>query len=429
MRPGGRCSAAIEILADILARPRPVAASLKDWARANRFAGSGDRAAIGNLVYDVLRRKASCAHRMTDDAPRALVIATLADHWRLAVADIAAAFDEKFGPGSLSTGERERLAEPAGEAPPHVAGDWPDWLIGDLQDTFGAAAVDQARALAERAPVDLRANTLKADRQKLLKAMAKYGAAEAPLSPLGVRLPVPRADGRNPNVEADPAHARGWFEVQDAGSQVAALMCDAKPGHQVADICAGAGGKTLALAAAMANKGQLFAHDADKHRLRPIFDRIGRAGARNVQVIAADEPQRLDALDGRMDRVLVDAPCSGSGAWRRRPDAKWRFNERLLAERIEDQSQVLKRAAGLVRPGGRLIYVTCSVLPRENGERIAAFLAHHPAFCLVPYGDIWRSAIGTEPPASADGNGDTLLLTPASHGTDGFFIAVLEKAH
>jgi 16S rRNA (cytosine967-C5)-methyltransferase len=234
-------------------------------------------------------------------------------------------------------------------------------------------------------------------------------------------------DGRSPNVEAEPAHARGWFEVQDAGSQVAALMTAAQPGQQVADICAGAGGKTLALAAQMANRGQIHAYDADRHRLRPIFERLKRAGARNVQVIPADEPQRLAALGQGMDVVLVDAPCSGSGSWRRRPDAKWRLTPEALERRLAEQTKALDQGAPLVKPGGRLVYVTCSVLPQENADQVAAFLARHGDFSLVPYANVWRAALASEPPPSADGSDETLLLTPARHDTDGFFIAVLVK--
>jgi 16S rRNA (cytosine967-C5)-methyltransferase len=191
----------------------------------------------------------------------------------------------------------------------------------------------------------LRVNTLKATRDKVLKALARARAEPGPWSPFAVRIAPPVRDGRAPNVEAEAAHARGWFEVQDAGSQVAALMTAAEPGHQVADICAGAGGKTLALAAQMANRGQIHAFDADRHRLRPIFDRLKRAGVRNVQVIPADEPQRLEALKGGMDVVLVDAPCSGSGSWRRRPDAKWRLSREALERRIAEQTQGARHAA------------------------------------------------------------------------------------
>jgi 16S rRNA (cytosine967-C5)-methyltransferase len=242
-----------------------------------------------------------------------------------------------------------------------------------------------------------------------------------------VRIDRPGPDKRNPHAEAEPAHGKGWFEIQDAGSQVAALMSGAKAGEQVADICAGAGGKTLALAALMANKGQIHAHDQDRHRLRPIFERLARAGARNVQVLGADEGARLDNLEEKIDCVVVDAPCSGSGAWRRNPDSKWRLTEKQLQQRMRDQKALLERGARLVKPGGRLLYITCSVLPEENDDQVATFLAGHPDFALVPYRDQWRRAIGTEPPVS-DGGADTLLLTPHRHATDGFFIAVMAKA-
>ena len=242
-----------------------------------------------------------------------------------------------------------------------------------------------------------------------------------------MRLETQASGKRHPHVEAEPAHGKGWFEVQDAASQVAALMSGAKAGEQVADICAGAGGKTLALAALMANKGQIHAYDADKHRLRPIFERLQRAGARNVQVLGADEGARLDQLTEKIDCVFIDAPCSGSGAWRRNPDSKWRLTERQLEQRLADQKAVLERGASLVKPGGRLLYITCSVLPEENDDQVEAFLAGHPEFVSIPYRDQWRQAIGTEPPASAGQAKDTLLLTPKRHATDGFFISALRK--
>jgi 16S rRNA (cytosine967-C5)-methyltransferase len=427
MRLPGRVSAAIEILDDILTGHRPAAVALKDWARANRIAGSDDRAAIGNLVYDALRSKASAAHMMDSAAPRALVLAVLARQWGLPVEKIAECCAGQYGPGDLSDDERAALARETAAAPQWIAGDYPEWLHASLQRAFGDEVLIQAMALARRAPVDLRVNTLKTSREKLLKALARYNAGPAPLSPWGVRLPVPPADGRHPNVEADPAHGKGWFEVQDAGSQIAALLSGARPGQQVADICAGAGGKTLAMAAMMDNRGQLYAHDSDKHRLRPIFERMTRAGVRNVQVIPAGEAERLDGLEGRMDVVVVDAPCSGSGAWRRRPDAKWRFNKRLLADRLEDQRDVLDTAAPLLKRGGRLVYITCSVLPEENDDQVEAFMQRNQDFSAVPYTDIWRETIGTEPPTSAGKSDNALLLTPATHSTDGFFIAVLKR--
>ncbi|MGE0008435.1 MAG: RsmB/NOP family class I SAM-dependent RNA methyltransferase [Parvibaculaceae bacterium] len=428
MREGGRVAAAIEVLDEIFARHRPASEALKDWGRAHRFAGAGDRHAIGTLVYDVLRRKASLAARMASGSARALALAALHDVWRRPPDAIAGAVADEHGPGPLTPDERRALAaEPRADLPAHVAGDYPDWLAGSFARAFGERAAEEGRALARRAPVDLRANILKCDRPRLLKALEKFGAAPGPLSPWCVRIEAPDPERRGPHVEAEPAHGKGWFEVQDAASQVAALMSGARAGEQVADICAGAGGKTLALAALMGNKGQIHAYDADRHRLRPIFERLQRAGARNVQVLGADEAARLDQLAGKIDCVVVDAPCSGSGAWRRNPDAKWRLTERQLRQRQAGQEAVLARGAGLVKPGGRLLYVTCSVLPEENDDQVQAFLRSHPGFAAMPYRDQWRRAIGTEPPASAGQAGDTLLLTPHAHATDGFFVALLRK--
>jgi 16S rRNA (cytosine967-C5)-methyltransferase len=428
MREGGRIAAAIEVLDDIAGRHRPASEALKDWGRAHRFAGAGDRHAIGTLVYDVLRKKNSLAFHMGEANSRALVLGALRDVWKRSPDEIARAFEGEHGPGALTEKETQALQrEPAGDAPAHIAGDYPEWLAPSFVRAFGDAAAVEGRALAERAPVDLRANILKADRPRVLKALEKFNAVAGPLSPWCVRITAPGPDKRSPHVEAEPAHGKGWFEVHDAGSQVAALMSGAKAGEQIADICAGAGGKTLALAAMMANKGQIHAYDSDKHRLRPIFERLQRAGARNVQVLGADESVRLDQLKGKIDCVVIDAPCSGSGAWRRNPDSKWRLTERQLGQRIADQKAVLERGAELVKPGGRLNYITCSVLPEENDDQVEAFLAAHPDFSLIPYRDQWTKAIGTAPPSSAGTGKDTLLLTPRVHATDGFFIALMRK--
>ncbi len=427
MRMPGRTAAAIAVLGQVLGKHRPVSVAMQEWARSNRFAGSGDRAAIGNLVFDALRRRASLCHKMGSDDPRSLVLAALHVVWGLAIDEIADNCIAQYGPGELKASERDALACRLDSLQPWTNGDYPEWLHGSFERVFGDAVVDEGRALAQRAPVDLRVNTLKADFTKVAKALAKHDARAGPLSPLCLRLPVPQCDGRHPNVEAHPAHAKGWFEIQDAGSQVAALLSGARAGMQVADICAGAGGKTLAMAATMQNKGQLHAYDADKHRLKPIISRLKRAGARNVQVIAADDSVRLNDLADRMDVVMVDAPCSGSGAWRRRPDAKWRFTPKLLEQRLNDQRVVLDRAAALVKPGGRLVYVTCSILAEENIDQVTRFQEQDASFRVLPIADIWRETIGTEPPASADHSDQTLQLTPALHHTDGFFIAVLGK--
>ncbi|NJM31423.1 MAG: RsmB/NOP family class I SAM-dependent RNA methyltransferase, partial [Rhizobiales bacterium] len=289
---------------------------------------------------------------------------------------------------------------------------------------FGEGTLEEGKALARRAPVDLRVNTLKAQRDQVIGALKRHGAAEGPLSPWCVRVPAPGPDERHASVEAEPAHGLGWFEVQDGASQVAALLSQAKPGERVADICAGAGGKTLALSAMMRNQGTLIAHDSDKHRLRPIFERLTRAGVTNTQVIAAEDGKRL-ADQGPYDCVLIDAPCSGSGAWRRKPDAKWRLTEKQLQQRFKDQSQVLEKGFDLVRPGGRVVYITCSVLPEENADQVRTFMGRHPELLITPYKEIWPGT-AAPPPQRTELQG-TLLLTPASSDTDGFFVAVLRK--
>ena len=427
MRMAGRVAAAIEVLTDVFTQHRPASEALKDWGKAHRFAGSTDRHAIGTLVYDVLRRRNTAAARMGDGRPRALVLGVLREVWNLPAEEIENLCTEQHGPGVLTAAEKTALGrDMRSDLPAHIRGDFPEWLMPSMSQVFGVRAAEEGAALSQRAPIDLRVNTLKTDRAKLLEAFAKHGAEAGPLSPLCVRIKSPDANTRNINVEVEPAHGMGWFEVQDAASQVAALMSGVKPGERVADICAGAGGKTLALAAMMQNKGKVVAYDADRHRLRPIFDRMTRAGVTNIDVIAADEASKLDEMGG-FDCVLIDAPCSGSGSWRRKPDAKWRLAEMQLKQRIKDQREVLERGAELVKTGGRLVYITCSVLPEENTAQIEAFLKVHTDFEIIPYAKQWTAAIGTPAPVSADGSTSSLLLTPAQHGTDGFFIAVMRR--
>ena len=359
--------------------------------------------------------------------PRAIARPPPRGHWGSpAVSASADGSAHAVGPERVGGGGPGRRV-PA-DAPASVRGDFPDWLEPSLTRAFGGTAAEEGASLARRAPVDLRVNTLKADRDKVLKALARFGPEPTPLSPVGVKLPAPEGPGRQPNVEAETGHGRGWYEVQDEGSQIAALMAAAGPRQQVLDICAGAGGKTLAFAAAMRNTGQVYAYDEDAARLRPIFERLKRAGARNVQVLQPGDAAAMTALGPRFDRVLVDAPCTGSGAWRRRPDAKWRLKPANLAQRQGEQRAILEAAAPMVKPGGLLVYATCSVLPEENGDQVASFLANHSDFATLPWRQAWADGVGGEPPTSADGSEEALLLTPARHGTDGFFIAVLRRA-
>jgi 16S rRNA (cytosine967-C5)-methyltransferase len=429
MTPAARVSAAIEVLSDIEVRKRPAAEALKDWGTSHRFAGSGDRAAIGNLVFDALRTRASSAAAMGEDSPRAVVLRTLITSWQMTPDQVAALADgSRHAPPPLSEAEFAGLQrELPPDAPAHIKGDYPEWLAGEFERAFGAQAEEEGAALAKRAPVDLRVNTLKTPRDKVLKALRRFEAEPTSHSPIGIRILQGLGPARSPHVEAEPGHGKGWYEVQDEGSQVATLLSHAKPKEQVIDLCAGAGGKTLGLAALMRNTGQLYAYDADRLRLRPIFERLKRAGVRNAQVLPGGDVEALAKLKGKMDLVLIDAPCTGSGVWRRRPDAKWRLSPQMLEARIAEQQAVLEEGAALVKPGGSLAYITCSVLPPENRDQVAAFLGHHPEFKLVPWRQLWEQALSTPPLASADGSEDALLMTPFSHGTDGFFVSVLER--
>jgi 16S rRNA (cytosine967-C5)-methyltransferase len=430
MTPGARASAAIEVLTDIAERKRPAAEALKDWGLAHRFAGSGDRAAIGNLVFDALRTRASSAYAMQDESPRALVLRTLSSGWGLTPEGVSALADgSRYAPAPLTQEELASLRRDVPQdAPVSVRGNFPVWLEGEFERAFGVDAAEEGAGLAARAPVDLRVNTLKATREKVLHALRRFDAAPTQHSPVGIRIAPGTGPSRNPHVEAEPAHGKGWFEIQDEGSQVATLLAGAKPKEQVLDLCAGAGGKTLGLAAALGNTGQIYAYDADRLRLRPIFERLKRAGARNVQVLDPGDREALAGLEGKMDRVVVDAPCTGSGVWRRRPDAKWRLTPQMLETRLAEQRAVLDRAAPLVKPGGGLVYITCSVLPSENRDQVDAFLARFRDFAIVPWREVWSAAqLSAAPPQSADGSAETLLMTPRSFGSDGFFVAVLER--
>lgn len=283
--------------------------------------------------------------------------------------------------------------------------------------------------MASRAPLDLRVNTLRAKREKALVSLAHLGAAETPWSPLGIRIQL-SADARNPGVQAEEIFIKGGVEVQDEGSQLAALFSGVKPGEQVVDLCAGAGGKTLALAAMMQGKGRLIATDRDKRQLAPIHERLSRAGVHNAEVRSPKgEGDGVADINETADLVLVDAPCTGTGTWRRNPDAKWRMRPGALEIRLREQAEVLDRAAALVKPGGRIAYVTCSVLADENHSQIAAFLERRPEFEVVPPLRV-IAALGEKATAFASAvrlSAEGLLMTPHRTGTDGFFVSILTR--
>jgi 16S rRNA (cytosine967-C5)-methyltransferase len=427
MRLGGRLAAAIEVLEDIEKRRRPAADALKDWGLSHRFAGAGDRAAIGNIVYDALRRKRSAGWLVGDDTPRAIGFGALLLEWRETAQSLNQALEgDRFAPPPLSATELEAIASrPLDDAPDAIRADCPDWCAPLLEQAFGADWVKEGRALAARPPLDLRVNTISANRERVLAELAGMGAAATRLAPHGIRIPPIDGSGRHPNVQAEPAFQKGWFEVQDEGSQIAAELAGAKPGMQVLDFCAGAGGKTLALSAAMENRGQIFAHDAEKIRLAPIFDRIRRSDNRNIQVVS--RPDELVPLRGQMDIVLIDAPCTGSGTWRRRPDAKWRLTQKQLDVRRAEQAAILGAAKIHVKPGGLLVYITCSVFDEENRDQIGLFAADNPDFSPVDHEALWQRHFPGRAEAARFVPGG-IVLTPARSGTDGFFFAALRRA-
>jgi 16S rRNA (cytosine967-C5)-methyltransferase len=422
MRDGGRLAAAFDILTAIEARPRPVNLVLKEWGAASRYAGSKDRAFVAGLVLDTLRKRRSHAWMMGEDSVRAALLGTLKFGWDWPAERIAeAADDQPHGIGALSPDEIGKLAKPndLSKASTSVRGDYPEWLDPHVKKVLGENRAAEMAALATRAPVDMRVNTLKADTGKVLEALADMGVEPAGHTHETVRIAAPQAAERAAPVEAHPAFAKGWFEVQDAGSQIAAAAAgDLRGGKTVLDYCAGGGGKTLALAAAMNNKGKIYAFDNDPRRMRDIIPRAERAGVKIIEVRSPLDKAPLKGLEGRMDLVYVDAPCSGSGTWRRHPDTKWRITPASLYKRMTEQAGVMDEAAKFVKPGGRMVYATCSIFAEENEERVEAFLGRNKHFRAIP-------VEGFNKFRTDDG---FLRLTPLSAGTDGFFAAVLERS-
>ncbi len=428
MRFPGRLSAAIEVLADVEQRKRPVSEALKAWGLNNRFAGAGDRAAIGNLVYDALRRRASHAFAMGSDSPRALVLAVAMRDWGETPDSLGEAFSgDSHAPEALTPDEAAGASADLSVAPAASRADFPEWLVPSLERAFGADWAAEGEAMTGRPSLDLRVNALKATPEKVMKSLARFSPQPAAIAPFGLTMqPGPR-DARTPNVTTDEGYLKGWFEVQDQGSQIVAALANAREGEQVLDLCAGAGGKTLALAANMGNSGQIFAYDSHRNRLAPIYDRLKRNGVRNAQV-RAPNPGALDDLVGKIDRVVVDAPCTGTGTWRRRPDTKWKLTPELLAQRQSEQAALLVEAARYLKPGGTLGYITCSILPEENDDQIAAFLAASPGFKSVDIAKAWRSALITDLPDGLATAAGGICLTPRRTSTDGFYIHLLRKS-
>jgi 16S rRNA (cytosine967-C5)-methyltransferase len=410
--PGARLSAAIEILADWQKFDGPVERVIESWGRAHRFAGSKDRAAIAERVYAVFRRRGDLVGFMADDAPRALVLGSVRLIDGLDLDAINALCAMPHAPAPPNADERSRL----GQAVPEAGLNLPEWLVPFAIKAFGSQAADEMAAMGRRAPFDLRVNRLNADRETIRHRLAQSNVAAEPCRfvPDGLRLE------KNIRLDALDVMQDGSIEPMDEGSQLAAVLVDARPGQRVLDLCAGAGGKALALAAIMGNQGEIHADDRDAKRLTKLDARAWRAGARNISVTKPS---------GLYDRVLVDAPCSGSGTWRRSVDARWRLTPATLSAYGRAQEDLLIKAADLTRPGGLLIYVTCSWIAAENQDRVEKFLTTRPDFTALSWRVVHADTLGGQC-AIPDAPDDTpfLSLSTARHDTDGFFIAILKRS-
>lgn len=436
MTPGARIQAAIDLLTAIHEGSAPADRTAAAFFRNRRYIGGSDRRAVLDHAYAILRQMAKIdwwigefkSEQGLPHLERARLIAKLVliDGW---TADkVAGSFDggdyrpkqlnrtERSFAGSLETADFKH-----GEQPKWVRFEFPEWIEPSLIKRFGPHFEQEMAAQVEEAATDIRTNTLKATREQAIEALREVDIVATPtaLSPLGLRV-----EGRPP-LGSLKCFQDGLIEVQDEGSQLAALLVDARPGQRVVDFCAGAGGKTLAIAAAMKNKGKIFACDTLKGRVERAGDRLKRAGAFNVERkgLESERDPWVKRHAGSFDRVLVDAPCSGTGTWRRNPDAKWNLKPEDLPRLVALQASILDSAQRLVKPGGRLVYATCSLLGEENDDQIDAFLDTHADFTRVPVADVWRDVIGTDCPA----DGNTLSLTPLRHGTDGFFVAIMER--
>ena len=433
MTPSARCQAAIDILVAIEETTRAADSIMRRYFRARRYAGSGDRRAIQALVYIILRKRGQldwwCQRVGIEitSRSRVLVALILCAPWETASPEDAF-LPGKYGPASLSQTEVAAIDGLRGASLEHsaqsvsVSLNIPAWLerqyCPEIKDNFEI----EIKNLECQAEVDLRVNTLKSNRGEVLSELRNAGieAIPTPWAPHGIRL-----EQRSP-LTGLAAFRNGFFEPQGEASQLAAELAGVEPGHSVLDLCAGAGGKALAIAACMRNEGRLVLHDVDPARLRRAEERMQRAGV-NIhenQSSRTDVGLENNSSKEKYDTVIIDAPCSGSGVWRRNPEAKWRLNEERLREHTMQQHVLLKTGANAVRPGGRLVYMTCSILAAENRDRINEFRAMDGVnFELIAPGKDWRRVTGQE----LDPVGAGLQLTPARYGTDGFYVAILQR--
>jgi 16S rRNA (cytosine967-C5)-methyltransferase len=437
MTPGAQTQAAIEVLDQLYAawtakKKLPVDALFADYFRSRKYIGSKDRGAISDLVYFCLRNGGALEWHVESTGktanPRRIVMLGVMFMRKLDLEGVKDLFNwGKYCPtlltdvelGIVQRLECKELIDPA--MPDAAKFNYPDWMDGRLKDAFGDKLEEAMAALNSQAPIDLRANLLKCkDRSDLILALDGdgYFGNPTPLSPLGVRLKKRLAAFNT------KAFKEGMYEMQDEGSQIVAQLVEARAGQKVIDFCAGAGGKTLAIAAAMENKGRILAWDTAEGRLEQMRKRLRRSGASNVQmhVLRDEYDPFIKRHVGTADWVVVDAPCSGSGTWRRNPDLKWRFTLEDLQEVKAVQARILQSASRLLSPKGKLVYITCSVFKDENIWQVKQFLGENPAFKVVRPNKVWDKLTQTVADV-----GPVIQLSPHQEGTDGFFAAILQQ--
>lgn len=421
MTPAARLQAALALIQEVERAPRPADAVVSAWFRARRDLRDHERGELSDLLYEVLRHQARLGWWLAKydrpPTPRHRLLAWLALSRRMRRDDIQ-------GVLGLSEAERDLLKRLEGGSldhpamPDEVRGECPAWALAPLRKRFGEAFADEMAAMLTPAPLDLRVNPLQSTREAVLADLRRLGLPAEPsrMAPFGVRV------RERPSLARLPMLKTGAAEIQDEGSQLVALLVGAQAGERVVDFCAGAGGKTLAIATQMENRGQVIACDVSESRLKRAAQRFRGAGLHNIQtrLLASERDKWVKRHKGGFDRVLVDAPCSGTGTWRRNPDARWRAEGAGLESLAALQGEILASAARLVRPGGRLVYATCSLIPDENEAQVEAFLAANPDFRVTPLGE-------AAPQITDSAHPDYLSLTPARHGTDGFFAAVLTR--
>jgi len=431
MQHAAQIESAIDLLGTMSKSPIPMDNTIRDYMAARRFIGSRDRTAIVERVYTIIRAQARLGWWITQadipDTPRARVLADLMLRERLDLESIESLFDGgKYRPSPLTESEKKfaHILKAQGITHPtmpiDVQCECPAWAYDRLHTLFGNDFQGQMAAMIDPAPLDLRVNTIKASVEEVMDSLQKDGikVTRTPYSPVGLR-----ALGK-PFMGDTKAFKNGLVDIQDEGSQLIALISGAAPGMRVLDFCAGGGGKTLALAAMMANKGNIVAMDLDARRLEKGRPRYRKAGIHNVELRPLSEEQHrkwLRRQKGMMDIVLVDAPCSSSGTWRRNPDLRWNQYGPSLEEIKGQQTAILDKVADKVKVGGRLIYATCSLFAEENEDQVTSFLSRHEGFELIPLATLWPK--GTPQPCA----GPYLRLFPKDHGTDGFFAAALLK--